>query len=84
MGAALDRLERYNGLGYRNRGLPSPYLWSLSGHYERGKFVADGKFDSEAESKQCGGATPVRCLEERGLIDTRRPLDAEAGAVAAP
>ena len=26
LGAALDRFERYNGLGYRRRGRPSPYL----------------------------------------------------------
>ena len=82
IGAALDRLERYNGLGYRGRGLPSPYLWSFSGHYERGKFVADGHFDPEAGSNQCGGGTLLRRLEERGLIDTRRPLDEDAGAVA--
>ena len=54
--AALDRLERYNGLGYRRRGRPSPYLWSYSGHYDKGKYVADGRFDPDAESKQCGGA----------------------------
>ena len=82
VGAALDRLERYNGLGYRGRGLPSPYLWSFSGHFERGKFVADGEFDPEAGSNQCGGATLLRRLEERGLIDTGRPLDEDAGAVA--
>ena len=75
IGAALDRLERYNGLGYRHRGLPSPYLWSFSGHYERGKFVADGRFDPDAISKQCGGATLIRCLEARGIVDTGRSVE---------
>ena len=79
IGAALDRLERYNGLGYRRRGLPSPYLWSFSGHYEAGKYVADGRFDPEAVSKQCGGATLIRRLEDRGLVDTGRPLDGNEG-----
>lgn len=77
LGTALDRLERYNGLGYRKRGRPSPYLWSYSGHYEKGKYVADGRFDPEAVSGQCGGATLIRRLEERGLIDTARPLDGD-------
>ena len=82
VGAALDRLERYNGLGYRRRGVPSPYLWSFSGHYERGKYVADGRFDPEAVSKQCGGATLIRRLEDRGLVDTGRPFGADAGEAA--
>ena len=83
LGAALDRLERYNGLGYRRRGRPSPYLWSYSGHYEKGKYVADGRFDPEAVSRQCGGATLIRRLEDRGLIDTGRPLAGDGEAVAA-
>ena len=80
VGAALDRLERYNGLGYRRSGRPSPYLWSYSGHYDKGKYVADGRFDPEAESKQCGGATLLRRLEDRGLVDTTRPLDGDGEA----
>ena len=83
VGAALDRLERYNGLGYRKRGRPSPYLWSYSGYYEKGKYVADGRFDPEAVSRQCGGATLIRRLEDRGLIDTGRPFDRDGEAVAA-
>ena len=74
LGVMLDRLERFNGLGYRKRGLPSPYLWSFSRHYERGKFVADGKLDPDAVSEQCGGATLIRRLEAHGAIDTNRPL----------
>lgn len=83
IGVTLDRLERYNGLGYRRHGLPSPYLWSFSQHYEKGKFVADGRFDPEAVSRQCGGAVLMRRLEASGIIDTARPLDADSGAIAA-
>ncbi|WP_232830455.1 peptidoglycan-binding protein [Oceanicella sp. SM1341] len=82
LGPALDRLERYNGLGYRNRGVPSPYLWSFSNHYTRGKFVADGRFDPDAVSKQCGAAVLLRRLEDTGAVETGRPLDPGAGAVA--
>jgi lysozyme family protein len=50
----LYQLEGYNGFGYRRQGLVSPYLWSFSSLYTKGKFVKDGKFDPEAVSKQCG------------------------------
>ena len=82
IGTTLDRLERYNGLGYRNRGLPSPYLWSYSNHYEKGKFVADRVFDPEAVSKQCGAAVTIKRLEQRGMLDLARPLETTIGRVA--
>ena len=76
----LYQLERYNGFGYRTRGLPSPYLWSFSHHYLRGKFVADSKFDPAAVDKQCGTATLLRRLAERQEIQfaDEPPLDAQA------
>jgi lysozyme family protein len=42
----LYELEGYNGFGYRDYHptVPSPYLWSFSNHYTRGKYVADGRF----------------------------------------
>ncbi|MCS7024107.1 MAG: hypothetical protein NZV14_04865 [Bryobacteraceae bacterium] len=69
----LYQLEAYNGFGYRMRALPSPYLWSFSTHYEKGKFVSDGVFSSESISQQCGGATLWRRMAERKLIE----LDSE-------
>jgi hypothetical protein len=35
-GGALTLLEQYNGLGYANRGLPSPYIWSGTDRYLKG------------------------------------------------
>ena len=35
----LYRMERFNGLGYIKRGINSPYLWSYSNHYTKGKYV---------------------------------------------
>ena len=61
--------ERYNGLGYRNRGVPSPYLWSFSSHYVKGKYVADGSYSPTAVSEQCGAAVVLRRLVERGLVE---------------
>lgn len=56
----LVELENYNGAGYRSRGLPSPYLWSGSQHYTRGKFVADGVFDPNAIDTQLGAAVLIK------------------------
>lgn len=64
----LERMERYNGLGYRNKGMASPYLWAGSQHYTKGKYVADGKFDPEAVSKQIGGAVILVRMFDRDLI----------------
>lgn len=53
-GKDLDKLESFNGLGYKNKNMVSPYIWSGCQHYLRGKYVADGKFDPNAVSKQLG------------------------------
>jgi lysozyme family protein len=64
----LYLLEAFNGFGYRARGVPTPYLWSFSNLYRAGKFVADGVFDRNAVSKQCGAAVMLRVMQERGLV----------------
>ncbi|MFG1454464.1 peptidoglycan-binding protein, partial [Xanthobacter sp. V2C-8] len=46
--------ERFNGFGYRMRGVPSAYLWSGSNQYARGKYVADGVWSSTAVDQQMG------------------------------
>ena len=56
LGNTLDLLEKYNGLGYQKKGLPSPYLWAGTDQYVKGKYVADGKFDANAVDKQLGTA----------------------------
>ena len=68
--ALLYRIEKYNGFGYRNRHpeVLSPYLWSGSNHYTKGKFVADGKFDPDATSKQCGAAVLLRRMADRNAL----------------
>ena len=66
----LYKFEAYNGFGYRKAGIniPSPYLWSFSNHYTKGKFVADGKYSDSKVSAQCGAAVLLRRMEERQLI----------------
>ena len=60
----LFKLEGYNGYGYHSKGINSPYLWSFSNHYTKGKFVSDGVFSPTAVSKQCGAAILLRRLTE--------------------
>lgn len=72
----LYYLERHNGFGYRKyrpevsspvNGLSAtPYLWCFTNHYVKGKYVADGKFDPEAVSKQAGAAALLKALEYKG------------------
>lgn len=65
----LYLFESFNGYGYRqHRGIHSPYLWSFSTYYSRGKYVRDGRYDPDAVSKQCGAAVIVRDLANAGLI----------------
>jgi lysozyme family protein len=62
----LYLLEKYNGFGYRKMGKPTPYLWSFSNLYEKGKYVADGRFDPQTVSKQCGAAVMLKSLLDKG------------------
>jgi lysozyme family protein len=59
---ALSLMERYNGLGYKKKRLPSPYVWAWSNHYRAGKYVADNVFDPEVVDKQCGTAVLLKLL----------------------
>lgn len=75
LGDILDSLEKYNGLGYRNgagRGTTpprtSPYLWSYTDQYVKGKYVADGRFDPDTVSQQAGAVALIKVLAERGAI----------------
>jgi lysozyme family protein len=62
----LYLFEHYNGMGYRQFGLATPYLWSFSNHYAKGKFGQDGEFDPELVSKQVGAATLLKALQAAG------------------
>lgn len=65
----LYRWEAYNG--WRSRmlhGINTPYLWSFSNHYSKGKYVADNVWDANAVSKQCGAAVMLKMLVEMGAI----------------
>jgi len=56
----LYKFETFNGTGYRNKGINSPYLWSGSQHYTKGKYGSDGKYDPNLVSKQVGAAVLLK------------------------
>lgn len=56
-------LERYNGWGYRKPRRPaSPYLWSRTNHYTKGKYIADGRYSANVISQQSGGMAILKAL----------------------
>ena len=65
----LQNIETYNGLGYQryHKSVPSPYLWSGTTIYTRGKYVSDKKWSSMAVSKQLGVAAMLKVMQERGI-----------------
>lgn len=66
----LYKLEEYNGWGYRSKHphVLSPYLWSFSNHYTKGKYVADGRWSETAVSQQCGAVVILRRMAEKGIV----------------
>jgi len=76
IGATLDKLEAYNGLGYRNKGLPSPYLWAGTDQYVKGKYVADGKFDPNHVDQQLGVAPILMKIRETVAQEAPKPRPA--------
>ena len=79
-GGALALLERYNGLGYYSRGIPSPYIWAGTDQYHQGKYIADGHFDPNAIDHQLGRAALLKCMisidptiKERSYAEVVRP-----------
>lgn len=59
----LWALEPFNGYGYRNKGLRSPYLWASTNHQQPGKYVADGVFDGSVMDTQIGCAALLKYLD---------------------
>jgi len=63
----LFAFENYNGFGSRAHDINSPYLWSFSNHYTKGKFIRDHVFDPNAVSNQVGAAVLLRRIMEKQL-----------------
>lgn len=72
--ALLYRLEGFNGYGYHRLGINSPYLWSYSNQYTKGKYVKDGVFSPTTVSKQCGAAVILRRMFEKQIVTADTPV----------
>lgn len=69
LAATLFRWEGYNGFRSRTiHKINTPYLWSFSNHYSKGKYVADNQWDGTAVSKQCGAAVMLKVLVDEGIV----------------
>lgn len=66
----LYKLEAWNGWGFRmyHPNVRSPYLWSGSSLYDKGKYVSDGKFDPNLISKQVGAAAALKYMTANHII----------------
>jgi lysozyme family protein len=76
IGDVLWALERYNGTGYisgAGKTETSPYLWACSNINDgKGKYVADGHFDSGASTGATPGAALIlKNLSESGLFKVK-------------
>jgi lysozyme family protein len=72
----LFNWHRYNGINneYKRRGIPTPYLWSGSTHYKKGKYVRDGVFDPEFVSGQLGAAVILKALVDLGAVTVEQQV----------
>lgn len=74
-GGVMTILERYNGLGYAKKGRPSPYIWSGTDQYVKGKYVRDGVYDPNVVDAQLGVAI---VLSEMQKLDHTIVFDGDA------
>jgi lysozyme family protein len=55
---SIERLfyecERYNGFGYRAKGINTPYVYSYTNHYTQGHYVKDFTFSKTAKDGNIG------------------------------
>lgn len=91
-------LEGFNGWGHRTGAgrqtdppSRSPYIYSGTIHYNKGKYVGDGSFDPDFVSKQVGCMAQLFGLVQKGLVTDLLPASPpkienspdEVGSVAA-
>lgn len=66
IGAWARWLEIYNGTGYADRQVESPYLWSFCNHgVGVGKFYADRKYSTSKVSNQVGAMCMLKWFVEK-------------------
>ena len=55
--------EKFNGFGYRNHNIPSPYLWGGTNIQAPGKYISDGHFDPTVMDTQLGTMAILKYLQ---------------------
>jgi lysozyme family protein len=54
MSVACYMGEKWNGFGYRNHGVNTPYLWGMTNHQESGRYAGDGNWQAGQWDTQPG------------------------------
>lgn len=54
MSVACYMGEKWNGFGYRNHGVNTPYLWGMTNHQEAGRYAGDGNWQAGQWDTQPG------------------------------
>lgn len=62
--------EEYNGFGYRKKKINSPYLWSGTNHYVKGKYVRDGVYNANVVDQQLGVMPILKLILNKTGIKT--------------
>jgi uncharacterized protein (TIGR02594 family) len=60
------KAEKWNGLGYRNHGVFTPYLWAMTNHQQPGRYAGDGNWQAGEWDKQPG---IIAVLYQMNVID---------------
>ena len=60
--------EKWNGMGYRNHGVFTPYLWAMSNHQESGRYAGDGNWQADEWDTQPG---IIAVLYQMNVIDPK-------------
>lgn len=73
--ALASYAERYNGLGYFNKGVASPYAMSGTDQYKSGKYVKDGPkgWRPNVKDGQLGVLAMLRAIDESEAEDAEKP-----------
>jgi len=67
--AMTSYAEAYNGLGYSQRGVASPYVYAGTDQYKKGLYVSDGKYSKDAKDRRLGVLALTRGIDENGAAD---------------
>jgi len=60
------KAEKWNGFGYRNHGVFTPYLWAMTNHQQPGRYAGDGNWQAGEWDKQPG---IIAVLYQMNVID---------------